>query len=317
LSHQQRNLEKWIAPVCPIEAEWKAVARSVSIEELAGLKQFRRTVEAAGLDRHAACDESSGAAPYSRRAGTLLRFLRARQRKQQKALALFSEFLDWRRDFDVDRKLRDWAVEWAAGKTKRVRLINQYSYIERGDRDREGLTVWICRDTQSDTGGLVREAGEEGVLLWKIALIEDGLAELQDFMLRTGKFLSGWIEVHDVGNYGLVPNYLPRGICALPFYKKHAPIFDRVYPERMRHVFILRGPRSFSLIWNILWPLVPQETRNKMRIKTRATDYLEDLETHVAPDNLPNWLRRDDPSLMKQARPWGGLVPLGAAAALS
>eukprot|EP00913_Durusdinium_trenchii_P000659 g612.t1 len=58
-------------------------------------------VAQAGLDFHVACRK----APHSKRPGTLLRFLRARNWNQELSLKLLQEALDWRRDYQLEEKL--------------------------------------------------------------------------------------------------------------------------------------------------------------------------------------------------------------------
>lgn len=310
-------LEKWVAPADEIEGEWKVVAGAIRREELERLSALRELVEAAGFDTHAACS-GPGAAPHSRRAGTLLRFLRARGGDCEAAQALFSEAMAWRRDFGVDAKLRAWRTEWDAGTSARVRFLKQYDYIGYLGKDREGLPVYIHRHSQGDLGGLVRELGDEPLLLHMVRIIEDHLNEAQAYMMRTGKFLCSFVEIHDVGNYGLVPNWLPRGFAAAPFFKSHSPVFDKVYPERVRVCFLCRAPTAFSVIWRLASPLVPEVTKGKIRLKGySASSWLKEMDDLLPPETIPIWLRDDNPKLLKEAKPWGGLVPRGAFAAFA
>lgn len=170
---------------------------------------------------------------------------------------------------------------------------------------------------QADLGGWIREVGDEPVLLHLLKFIEDGLDEAQAHMLRTGCFHGNFIEIHDTGNYGLVPSYLHRGLKMLPFYKKYAPVFDKVYPERLRACFVVRAPAAFSGVWRLVQPLIPEATKLKVRFRGHAAaTWVEELEG-LAPGVLPPWLRSDDPALLLEAEPWGGLVPQDTAEELS
>jgi len=301
----------WVAPADPLEAEWAAVRRTVKPEEFAKLRELRSLVQAKGLDAHGACT-GPGTAPLANKAGTLLRFLRARGGKPEAALAQLCEALDWRRDYQIDRKLKEWRSEWASNGSARVRILRKYGYIGLLGKCREGLPVYVQRECQADIGGIVREAGEEALLLYMLSIIEDQLEQADKRMLNTGSCINSFVEIHDIGNYGLVPSYLPRGFQSVPFYKANAPIFDKVYPERVRVCFLVRCPAAFNIIWKLVTPLIPEHTKHKIRLKGYdAKSWLQEMEALLPPDSIPAWLRCDDTYVIEQATPFGGIVPRG------
>jgi len=306
----------WIVPDDPLEAEWAAVRRTISAQELAKLEEFRSLVKANGLDDHKACTVD-GAAPHSQKAATLLRFLRARGGNCEAASAMLKEALDWRSDFEVDRKLREWRSEWAAGTSARVRLLRKYEWIKQIGQCREGLPVYIHRHSTGDVGGVVSEIGSESLLLYLVSNIEDQLERAHQRMMKTGNCITNFVEIHDLGNYGYVPNWLHRAFACVPFFKAHAPIFDKVYPERVRVCIMVRAPAAFSMVWKVFSPLVPEATKSKIHIHGyHARAWLSDLQSLLPPETIPAFLRTDDASALKQALPAGGVVPKGALQAL-
>merc|ERR1712113_118726 len=165
----------------------------------------------------------------------------------------------------------------------------------------------------ADVGGLVREVGEEALLLHMVSMIEDQFEQADRKMMRTGFCVNSFVEIHDTGNYGYVPSYLPRGFQAAPFYKTYAPVFDKVYPERVRVCFLVRAPPAFSVIWRLCLPLLPEATKHKIRLKGfNASSWLEEMEVLLPPKTIPAWLRSDAVELIEQAQPFGGIVPKGA-----
>jgi len=302
----------WVMPTDPLDAEWAAVRRTVDTREVARLEEFRRVVQASGLDAHEACT-CEGAAPHSQKASTLLRFLRARNGDCGKSLAMFKEALDWRRDFGIDRKLRDWRSEWADGTSSRVRLLQKYTFIGLLGQDHEGLPAYVHRNAMSDIHGLLREIGAEGLLLYMVGLIEDQFDQAHQRMMRTGHFISNFVEVYDVGNYGLVPGYLSRCWKSAPFYKDNVPVWDKVYPERVRIIFIVRVPTMFYAVWQIFLPMLPEATKKKIRMKGfHAESWLEEMRCVLPPESIPEWLRIDTAEAIAQGHPRGGLIPEGA-----
>lgn len=295
-----------------LKAEWKVVEKNISAEEMHALREFRRVVASKGLDRHPACDST----PHTRRAATLLRFLRARNGSLKLAAAMLEEAMDWRRDFDVDRRLAAWRSEWNAGVSPRVRLLQEYDYVCLMGRDREGLPVYLHRYSQGDPGGICREIGKDILLLHLVRCMEDCFAESQAHMLRTGTLVTGFIEIHDVGNYKLVGNWMQRALGAVaPYTTTIAPVLDKVYPERVRMAFVLRAPPAFAVIWRVVTPLIPPSTKEKIRLKGfRASTWQEEMKAVVPESIIPDWLQVDDAIHFPKARPWAGLVPHGALA---
>lgn len=300
----------WRAPNDPLRAEWEVVARGVSEQEYSRLQGFRRLVEARGLDSHKACAET----PHTRRAVTLLRFLRARQGNSEQACGLLSEALDWRRDFEIDRRMREWKAELRQGTSARLRVLMRYKWT-CVCKDAFGLPVFIHRESVCDAGGLLRELGSDFLLVHAVTEVEDAFEVAREQMLRTGVLRTSFVEIYDVGNYGLVPNYWQRGWDGVPFFKSIVPVIEKVYPERVRLAFVIRMPRSFWLILKLFWPLVPPETKKKIKMHGfPARAFREELIEAIGESNVPPFMLTDDMQVIAKAQPQGGLVPRGALA---
>lgn len=292
--------------------EWEIVRDAIPTREFLALVDFRAL--ASSLDCHAAC----GATPHSQRAATLLRFLRARGGTLRRALALLKEALDWRRDFEIDSKLEAWEREWAEGVSPRVRLLKAYDYLELLGKDRDGLSVFLQREAVADVGGLVREVGQDVVVLHLLRTVELQMREAQELMLRRRRLLMSFVELHDLALYAHLPSYMDRAWSCVPVYMSLARVLDKVYPERVRKVFILRPPRAFSFIWRIVQPVIPPNTKLKISITGRTCNsYLPEMEALLPPETIPAWLRSDDLGLGETATPAGGIVPRGALAAFA
>jgi len=307
---------EWKRPQDDLEAEWKAVERTISPAEFKKVLDFRQLVSAARLDEHGACCGPLSA-PHSRQASTLLRYVRARSGDLDAALELFKGALDWRLEYNLDAKLKTWDVEWKQGTSPRVQILKKYTHIMDIGKDFYGLPVYLHRDSQSDLGGIVREVGNEALLLHLIHAIEDQFSQARARMLRTGHAISNFIEIHDTGNYGVVPGYLARGFGAATFFKKYAPVFDHVYPERVRICYLVRMPTTFAAIWSIFSPMVPPETKKKLRLKGQASStWIDDMQENMPGEIIPTFLRCEDKQVYREAVPFAGFVPEGIRAEL-
>ncbi|CAK9064608.1 unnamed protein product [Durusdinium trenchii] len=312
LEEPRSQKEPWIwAPQADeneIDLEWKIVEHELDYESLCRLRAFREVVAQAGLDFHVACRK----APHSKRPGTLLRFLRARNWNQELSLKLLQEALDWRRDYQLEEKLEAWRAEWQAQQSRRVQLWRKYGYIKQIGLDHDGLPIHLHRLSQCDAGGLAREAGDEAFLLYHLMILEDCFEAAQERMLKSGKLITNFVDVYDQGDYGLVDGYLRRGYKAWEPYKMMIPILDKVYPERVRVAFILRCPAVFAIFWRLVEPFVPPATVKKIRIKGySAKSYVGEMKEFMVESVIPPFLGSDDRALLTTAEPWGGWVPNG------
>jgi len=293
-----------------IDLEWKIVEHELDEESLGRLRNFRKAVADAGLDHHPSCAR----VPHSKRPGTLLRYLKARNWNQELSLNMLQEAFDWRRDFGLDEKMEAWRAEWNAQETSRVKIWKKYTYIKKIGLDHDGLPVYIHRTSQCDTGGLVREAGIEAFILFHLHIMEDCFAMAQERMLKTGKLITNFVEIYDQGDYGLVEKYMRRGYQAWEPYKQMIPILDKVYPERVRVAFVVRCPSVFAIFWRLVEPFVPPATVKKIRIKGYASKtFVPEMKEFMPEFSIPQFLRSDDRSLLLAAEPRGGMVPPEAA----
>jgi len=306
-----------------IEAELAIVERTVTQVELEMLRDLRAKV--ADLDNDIAC----AVLPHALRAVTLLRFLRARNGNVQKAAALFRDAMQWRAEFDLDNRLKAWRQEWQECVTPRAKLLKRYNFIALLGKDKWGLPTYICRFGQGDPGGLVREVGADILLLHNLNHLEQQFAAAQELMLSTGTLHHSFVECYDLGNYGFVGSWLQRGLATAKPYARYAKVFDSVYPERVRVALLLRAPRAFSMIWKLMVPLVPEQTLKKIRLMPQRgptggpkggtredtdEEILAELANWLPRATIPVWLETYDLEALKQATPWGGIVPKGAVA---
>merc|ERR1719291_1170757 len=137
-----------------------------------------------------------------------------------------------------------------------------------------------------DAAGTLREVGQEPLLVTSLSRIEAMHAHLREAMFREGRLVRGCVQVIDVGDYGKhgPPNWWTRMWDGFRVGKQAFKIFDANYPETTRKVFILRMGRVTSGIYNMALPMIPQRTREKMRIfGPAAAAWCEELRAELTP----------------------------------
>ncbi|CAO4365755.1 unnamed protein product [Caenorhabditis nigoni] len=59
------------------------------------------------------------------------------------------------------------------------------------------------------------------------------------------------------------------------------------YPEWINTLFLINAPSFMSLLWKAIGPLLPERTRNKVRICTMNSDWKTSVQKHAHIDNIP------------------------------
>jgi len=303
------DLTKTVATSNAISKDWQLVEAAIDGGELSKLHELEQLVLSAGLESHPGCCGAHDA----RRAPTLLRFLRARNKSPKHAFGLLAEAVAWRQEFKLDEKIAAWRHEWSMGTSPRARVLHKYNFMVQLGVDREGLPVYVQRCSQGDPGGLAREIGQEVMLVHHLMILEDNFEKAWQMMLKTGKVQFSFIELIDLGDYNLVPQWKRRAWASVPVYKNMAKIFDRYYPERVRIIFFLRTPSAFSVLWRLVLPIVPTDTRRKIKMRGSVSQkWLFELREHMRPEIIPEWLQTESIEAYRRAQPWVGIVPVGA-----
>ncbi|KAI4882304.1 hypothetical protein NFI96_011117, partial [Prochilodus magdalenae] len=67
--------------------------------------------------------------------------------------------------------------------------------------------------------------------------------------------------------------------------KRFMALVEDNYPEGLKRFFVLKAPKLFSVLYNLLKPFVSEETRNKVMIL--GSNWQEVLRQYIDPDELP------------------------------
>lgn len=292
------------------ELEWSIVANSIPQDELQRLIKFHSRVQDCHV--HPSCKKEQ----RHRQAQTLLRFLRARDGNVDKAEIMFRDMLQWRHDFEVERKVHEWREEMECFRTRRARIVKRYSADVELCEDKFGIPLRIIRISVADAGGSAREIGKEPVLLDSLSKLEWIHEQLRKAMFKHRKLIRGQIQIIDVGDYGhLSPQWYQRLFTAARLGPEMYKVFDLNYPETVRKVFIIRLNTLGNMIWQTILPLVPARTKAKLRIfGWKAATWASELRAELHPGQvLPDFLICDTEKAFATAEPRGGIIPEGAA----
>mmetsp|Transcript_84373 Transcript_84373/g.273165 ORF Transcript_84373/g.273165 Transcript_84373/m.273165 type:complete len:795 (-) Transcript_84373:260-2644(-) len=297
--------------------EWRLAASSTSSRrELKALHALFEAVR--DCETHPAC--RSHGSLLSLQPGTLLRFLRAKEGREEEAAQMFRASLDWRRDSDIESCDRAWRAELSAGCTWRARLVAKHQVHGVLGTDRLGLPVFLFRWSVFDIAGAERELGAEAVVQIILSIHEEVALAVRGSMLKGQAPIPGALYVWDVGNYGKhgVPHWWSRMWALVRFLPRIAKLLEANYPEMVRKIMVLRCGPTTKALYHAAAPLMPSKTLGKCRLYGwSAAEWLQDLRQELPACALPAFLERDDDAALAAAEPRGGLYPPGAAAAAS
>jgi len=195
--------------------EWQIVQKSLDSAEFSKLLQLRGRL--CDCDEHPACEEQK----LSRQPQTLLRFLRARTSDLRKAETMFRAMLDWRQSFGVDEKISSWRKELGQQRTQRSIQMRRFETDVDLCQDRHGVPIRLIRTSVADVPGLVREFGKEIVLIDTLLRMEEAHQHIRRAMFERGELVCGQLQIIDMGDYGRVPNWLPK------FLRSRMPTIQR------------------------------------------------------------------------------------------
>mmetsp|Transcript_16620 Transcript_16620/g.31427 ORF Transcript_16620/g.31427 Transcript_16620/m.31427 type:complete len:424 (-) Transcript_16620:148-1419(-) len=293
------------------ELEWSIVADSIEEEELFKIREMHQILQDCEL--HPTCRRR----PLHRQAQTLLRFLRARDGDVLKAERMFRDMLEWRHDFDVEGKVHSWRRELERNRTRRARLCKRFGIEEQICNDKYGIPVRLIRLGVADSAGMIREFGQEAVLVDSLSKLEWTHEQIRKAMFKHRKLIRGQLQILDVGDYGDVPNWTGRMWNNLRLGPDIYKVFDGNYPETVRKVFIVRTSSLVHHGYVLVQKLLPQRTKRKLKLfGPKAAEWVPELRSELQEQQeLPEFLLCDSERAFRSATPRGGVVPEGIAGA--
>ncbi|KAM4820318.1 SEC14-like protein 5 [Thomomys bottae] len=223
----------------------------------------------------------------------ILRFLRARDFRLDKAREMLCQSLSWRKQHQVDLLLQTWRPpdplqEFYAG---------GWHY-----QDIDGRPLYILRLGHMDTKGLMKAVGEEALLRHVLSVNEEGQKRCEGITKQLGRPISSWTCLLDLEGLNMRHLWRP-GVKAL---LRMIEVVEDNYPETLGRLLIVRAPRVFPVLWTLISPFINENTRRKFLIYS-GSNYLGPggLVDYLDKDVIPDFLGGDSVCNV----PEGGLVP--------
>lgn len=240
-------------------AEIESLLESLNPEERKTLERFREAVPGSWNDH------------------TLARFLRARKFVFEKALEMFSKYVEWRREQNVDS-----IGTFDFPEAPALKEIYPHGFHKT---DRFGRLIYIERYGFIDMKRIFQITTEERMIRYYIREYESMISyRIPSCCVAAGYRVEQSLTILDLG--GSSTKLMKSSVYN--FVKLASSIAQDYYPEILGKMFIINTPMLFSVAWKVIRPWIDERTQKK--ITTEGSKYQKKLLELVPSENLPDFL---------------------------
>jgi len=236
-----------------------------SPEQLKVLEEFRAAVTNMGCTNP----------PYDD--AYLLRFLRARKFDLTKALQMWSNFIKWRQENNIDE-----IDQFAFTELEEVKKHYPHSYFRT---DRKGRPIYIERVGQLKLQNLFKVTTQDRLVKYYCQSYERLLKDIFPGCSKAaGQPVAQTCTILDLkgGSMSMMSSQVYN------FVQLASKLGQDYYPEILGQMFIVNAPMLFTGVWAVIKPWIDEKTRNK--IKILGSKYEKELFEVIDPQNLPDFL---------------------------
>ena len=121
---------------------------------------------------------------------------------------------------------------------------------------------------------------EDEIFVRHIRQQEYMITRLDKASIKHNKLIEKQVIVSDMKSVSMILDFM-----ALRVFRRTLDIDESCYPERLKRLYMINAPYTFTTIWSMVRPWIDPVTVNK--IKILGTNYLEELKKDIDLDQIP------------------------------
>ncbi|XP_037513721.1 SEC14-like protein 2 [Rhipicephalus sanguineus] len=205
-----------------------------------------------------------------------LRWLRARNFDIQQAKEMMKKCIAWRKANNVDDFSKD---DYKPPEFVHRTLIGGMYGV-----DKQGGPVWIYPFGNFQIKPFLRGCTVKEILMYMAWRCEQGMKKMREQSKKLGKVVETQVVIFDFDNFSMLQALTAEAVSAVSAFIR---MYEANYPERLHQAFVINVPSLFSVLFNLIKPLLTGNTLTKVHVLGKGDNWKEEILKYVDADQLP------------------------------